>query len=295
MVIKSGPESIVVHPGAAHLDDFLSVCVALYIWDSIKQVSRREPTDDELNDPSVVCLDVGGSYVPELANFDHHQFSRDDEANCALSLLAKDATWHLADGDVCLHDAFMLTHWYPLLMVTDARGPFAAAKTLGVTAEQFQMIHANPLSGAILQLFGGSTKLSGTDMQVMRMLGGMICDFAIDLYVRINFELPNAIVTHEVRGNKILVLRDSNSQGLNLYRERNCPESALSVMYDDRGPGWTLYRFDDHPCFDFSKLESHPKVSFAHKGGFIAKTGERLSLAEVLELIHMAHTDATRP
>jgi hypothetical protein len=45
----------------------------------------------------------------------------------------------------------------------------------------------------------------------------------------------------------------------------------VTVVRDDRGPGWTLFRRNDHPHVDFSQVDAAPGVIFAHRNGFIVK------------------------
>ena len=69
-------------------------CVLLFAlcgeYNNRTVVERRNPTEEELNDADVVVLDVGEKHQPELSNFDHHQFNRNDDPACALTLLLKD-------------------------------------------------------------------------------------------------------------------------------------------------------------------------------------------------------------
>ena len=64
-------------------------------------------------------------------------------------------------------------------------------------------------------------------------------------------------------------------------------EIAVSISKDDRGDGWTLYRYDDDPRVDFSVLAGHPDIVFAHKGGFIAKT-KAITINEAIEIVRKA-------
>ncbi len=63
---------------------------------------------------------------------------------------------------------------------------------------------------------------------------------------------------------------------------------AVTVTRDDRGQGLCLFRRNDDPRVDFSRLEGHEGVVFAHKGGFVAKTKEWMDPAA---LIHLALKD----
>ena len=66
-------------------------------WQCVQNIKiccqfTRDPTESELNDPNVVVIDIGERHEPHLSNFDHHQFDRNHEPCCALSLILKDMT-----------------------------------------------------------------------------------------------------------------------------------------------------------------------------------------------------------
>jgi hypothetical protein len=44
------------------------------------------------------------------------------------------------------------------------------------------------------------------------------------------------------------------------------------VYPDRRGNGYGLSRHNDHPGLDFTRIEKHDDVHFAHARGFVAKT-----------------------
>ena len=69
------PQLIVTHPGGAHKDDFLACCLLAHLHGS--PIQRREPTSEDLANPSICVVDVGGEHDAQLNNFDHHQFPRD--------------------------------------------------------------------------------------------------------------------------------------------------------------------------------------------------------------------------
>ena len=76
---------ILTHPGGAHKDEFLACCVLAFQHDV--PIVRREPSDDDLADTGVIVVDVGHEHEPERNNFDHHQFPKDSDPVCALSLV----------------------------------------------------------------------------------------------------------------------------------------------------------------------------------------------------------------
>ena len=47
---------IVTHPGSSHKDEFLACCVLLAV--SHAPIARREPTADDLADPTIAVVDA---------------------------------------------------------------------------------------------------------------------------------------------------------------------------------------------------------------------------------------------
>lgn len=66
---------VVTHPGVFHADDVIAVALLACLTSGTENdaVQRRVPTVEELEDPTVLVLDVGGRHNPSLRNFDHHQ------------------------------------------------------------------------------------------------------------------------------------------------------------------------------------------------------------------------------
>lgn len=62
----------VTHPGIFHADDVCAIAW-LQMQGCQAPVVRRNPTQEELKDPNVLVVDVGGEYCQEAGNFDHHQ------------------------------------------------------------------------------------------------------------------------------------------------------------------------------------------------------------------------------
>jgi len=78
-------KTIITHRGGAHKDDFLA-CSLLVACHEVP-IFRKDPTDEDLADPSIAVVDVGHLHEPEKNNFDHHQFPRDHPPTCALTLV----------------------------------------------------------------------------------------------------------------------------------------------------------------------------------------------------------------
>ena len=51
---------IPTHPGSAHKDEFLACCLLVAVHGV--PIVRREPIQADLDDPSVIVVDVGGEH-----------------------------------------------------------------------------------------------------------------------------------------------------------------------------------------------------------------------------------------
>lgn len=271
------------HPGEAHVDDFLSVCVeAAIAADAGLElvVERREPTDAELNDPAVVVVDTGMQYDPGRNNYDHHQLPREAEAECALSLLARHRSW---DGE-SVFEAFGATRWFPTLRVMDSKGPYALAGELGTTNKVvFRLL--SPVDRALLAEFQAET----LPVSLLASVGKRLLDQSVAALRAVN-SLSDRCLMVEAGGVSGYVLEDDDTTGTDEWRELRAPGTAFSIVYDNRGPGWALFRYDDDPRINFSRLAGREEVIFAHNGGFIAKTASReeITLERALELVRDA-------
>lgn len=269
----------VVHKGQAHRDDFVAVAIA-FAMGLVTKVFRNDPTADELADPNVLVLDVGGEYAPEKGNFDHHQFDRNDPAACACTLLLK----HLG-----LLERFYLLDWVRSTEVMDSKGPFVLAQTLGCQPDAI-FRNMSPIEGAMVELFEKRQALnSETDLfgMVMADIGRAMLGYAEEIWGQLEWLQKNAQLM-TIGTVPAMVIESDNTKGTQKYRDARHPELGICISHDDRGAGWSLYRFNDHPQVDFSRVKDDPRVLFAHAGGFIAKTKERLPLSEVYALVRRA-------
>jgi len=74
--------TVVVHRGRAHVDDFLAACVCIH--HTRFPLFRTDATLEMLNDSSCWVLDQGLRFDPELHNFDHHHLK---DQICSLTML----------------------------------------------------------------------------------------------------------------------------------------------------------------------------------------------------------------
>ena len=266
--------SIVTHPGGAHKDEFLA-CAVLLSKDSLP-IYRREPTEVDLADETIAVLDVGGEHDPERSNFDHHQFPRDMEPTCALSLVLQ----HLG----LYEDAREFCSWLEVAEWFDCRGPNDTAEWLGVDREIMGKLNS-PLDITLLQSFGKQTEHHPGEpiWEVMRMIGTDLVGYLTSLRSRLDFVAQHCEVWTMKAGDggwKVLFLPYTESSPEEAsgvlgwhVNALGLEDQVLALVYpDSRGEGYGMRRFNDDQRLDFSQLEEEADIRFAHARGFIAKT-----------------------
>lgn len=296
-------KKIIVHGGNAHLDDVVSCALTLVdrAWGDMENghaatvktaladacegvvIERREPTEDELANPHVLVLDVGGHYRPDLGNFDHHQLPKGTRES-AMSLFA--ASVGLPNGNFngaaeyvpgsaeypgdslasFLEDAYP---WFRTRVMLDACGPFETAKENLVewsVVERFP----GPCEEIVLKAFERAEPEARVD--VVRPLAEMI------LRRHAAWERVASTVKyhHPHWANGKFTLADFT--GADPADAEACSDmftryvNGVAVFHDNRGKGLTLLRLRDDPRIDFTKVKDDPEVAFCRSGGFIVKT-----------------------
>jgi len=279
--------TIITHPGGAHKDDVLAV--SLLIAEHGARVLRREPTAEELDDPGVAIVDIGGVHDATRMCFDHHHFPREHEPTCALSLVLM----HLGLYD----DARQLCDWLEPAEWFDSRGPKKTAEWLGVPRAAIAQLHS-PVDVTLLRRFAQASELEPgeTLYEFMRLVGQDLLDYLKSS--RAQLDALGACIERwavPAKGEVVetLVLRrdalnlEEPSAALARYARMEGLEATIAALIypDRRGDGYGITRFDDHPRLDFSALVDEPDVHFAHQSGFMCKTSatERGRLEELLE------------
>ncbi len=265
---------VVTHPGGAHKDDLLAVCVL--IAEHGCPVERREPTEEDLEDPGTAVIDVGGSDDASLQNYDHHQYPREHPPTCALSLVLE------ARG--LYQDAKKLCDWLEPAEWFDSRGPSKTAEWLSVPRRAISQLNS-PIDMTLLRRFAGTSVLRPGDPlhTFMGFVGEDLLNYLREAQTRIAF-VSEHIERWEVAtaGDSVSVLYlprtdppvDEPSGSVASYIRTQGLESEIAVMVypDRRGSGYGLSRYEEHPRLDFYLIEPEPDVHFAHKSGFMCKT-----------------------
>ncbi|MCB9744410.1 MAG: MYG1 family protein [Alphaproteobacteria bacterium] len=266
--------TILTHPGSAHKDDVLAVCVLAAKHDA--PVLRRVPTPQDLADPGVVIVDVGGVHDPARSNFDHHHFPREHPPTCALSLVLQ------AEG--LYEDALQFCDWLETAEWFDARGPNRTAEWLGVPRRALSQL-SSPVDGTLLKRFSQRTELLPGDPlhQFMRFVGEDLLEHLALARSRLAFVGQHAERWAVPAGEeqvqtlympRVEPLQDGSSDAVGAYiRAQGLGGTIAAIVYPDRrGPGFGIGRYEDHPRLDFSRVGDEPDVHFAHVTGFMCKT-----------------------
>jgi hypothetical protein len=254
---------IITHPGQAHFDEFISCCYLLAQYPIIS-INRREPTQDELLDPTCFVIDVGRIFDPVANNYDHHQFPRDHQPMCAFSLV-------LGDN---YRDWFDIFSWLKITEMMDSKGPSYVADKLDLTIEDLFAVSMNPIVGYVLNHFSSFRVLFSDDRLVswMRDFGRSLIDKVQTIKETITFLDENARL---IRYRDCLVVSAetfNNIVGLETWCKRQPKEITVTVIKDDRGPGLSLFRRNDAPCIDFKLGKDRKDCHFVHENGFVYKT-----------------------
>jgi len=265
---------ILTHSGGAHKDDVLAVCVLAARHGA--PVVRREPTPEELDDPSVAIVDVGGVHDPARSNFDHHHFSREHAPTCALSLVL--------DSLGLYDDALRFCDWLPTAEWFDSRGPTKTAEWLGVPRRAISQLNS-PVDMTLLRRFSQVQELEPKEplYLFMQMVGEDLLAHLRLARERLDFvaeRVERWSIPCEGEHIEVLFLPRSEPEAdepsamvAGYVRASNLEAEIAAIVYPDRrGSGYGISRFEDHPGLDFSRVEDQEDVHFAHKSGFMCKT-----------------------
>jgi hypothetical protein len=284
---------ILTHPGSSHKDEFLACCLLVAVNDA--PILRREPTQQDLSNPNMAVVDVGGEHQPEMGNFDHHQFPKDHPPTCSLSLVLMDMGLY--------DDARKYCDWLEVAEWFDTRGPQETAAWLGVERELLAKLNST-VDLTLLRRFAGMSEVrSGEPMwEVMRWIGSDLIGYLKSLREKLN-EIARSseiweIGVGELSFRVLFLPRSANisedaSAGLARYAA-GLPEyqQVVGMVYPDRrGTGFALSRFNDYLGLDFTQIETESDVHFAHARGFVAKTSA-VDLARIRELLSKSRVTA---
>lgn len=281
---------VVTHPGGAHKDDVLA-CAVLIARHGCP-IERREPTDEELEDPTVATVDVGSAHDAALHNFDHHHFPREHPPTCALSLVL--------DALGVYDDALRFCDWLEPAEWFDSRGPNKTAEWLGVERRVVSRL-GSPIDSTLLRRFAAASRLCAgeTVYDYLKLVGEDLLQFLRDVRASIE-HVANAGERWQVACGDDVVEAvflprgaeppDEPSGSVARYIRSVGLEQVVGAMVypDRRGAGYGIQRYEDDPRLDFSRVAHEPDVHFAHASGFVCKTSAT-DPARLKALIHGAY------
>lgn len=267
-------DKIITHGGGSHRDEFLACC--LLISECPAPIERRDPTEDELADAAIAVVDIGHRHEPELNNFDHHQFPREADPTCALSLVLM---------KLGLYDhAKQFCDWLESTEHFDCRGAKETGEWIGVTPEQMRRLDS-PIDPTILRLFAAQKQhLPGEPLwEVMRAMGTEWAGYVRGMVEQIQFLAEKGelwTIQHNGASFEVFAILDRNSPlgdaatGVGFHlKDLGKEEAVVAIAYpDNRSEGHGLRKFNDSATMEFTRLEEEGDVHFTHKRGFIAKT-----------------------
>jgi hypothetical protein len=194
-----------------------------------------------------------------------------------------------------LHEAAMQSFvWYPYISMMDVRGPYQAAKHLGVDASVL-LAASSPIDGYLLSIFANAKTLGSRNL-LYKFMKGLGTDLLalIDRKMARLARLKNEAQVLPVKHLKAVfsAIREDPKLAMELYLgDLDDDNIAISITPSNRGDGWELLRLVDHPMVDFRAIANCKDVSFVHNNGFLAKTRTRLPIEEVLPLVCRAVAD----
>ncbi len=264
---------IVTHPGGAHKDDLLAVCVLAAQHGA--PVERRDTTPADLANPAVAVVDIGGVHDPQRLNFDHHHFDREHPPTCALSLVLQHQGLY--------EDAKLFCDWLEPAEWFDSRGPNKTAAWLEVPRRAISQLNS-PIDMTLLRRFAAQpVHTPGQPLYAyMQMVGQDLLDYLATVRERIAFVRTHGerwqVTAGDQRIEVVFLPRtdplpdEPSAAAKSFVRAEGLENSVAAIVYPDRrGEGYGIARYEDHPRLDFSVVQDEADVHFAHKSGFMCK------------------------
>lgn len=265
----------VIHPGPAHRDEFLSVGMARYfgLINETSSVSRREPVPGDLEDPHTLVLDCGKSLEPARGNFDHHQ--KGMEGQCTMTLLAE----YLGIDKI-----LAVEPWYERTAQLDSLGPFNTAKEMGL--EKFPFSLLSPIEKGLLRLWAQEEYLTHYMVEASAAIFEQLYLDAKAKADDLDW-LDNHVKVIDIEGLLVGYIPDFTGTPTNVsvWMDRHETNFAIAVNPAARGNGLAMFRIENNPAVDFTRISDRDEVGFAHPGGFLATTKEPVEWAVVEDLI----------
>jgi hypothetical protein len=258
---------IVTHDGQAHQDELFAVAMLVAKYNI--PYYRRDPTPDELENPEVCVVDVGGQYDPAKCNFDHHQ---DKKLPASIIMVAK----FLGIKNL---------NWMGLVSIQDLNGAQDAADTVGVSLDDYWSIKGPLTSVALFEFSRGGNQPFSPNL-IYSIGQGILSQ---DRIMKRREDTFDKCVETKMVNDVLLVIIEKTTEknstaGLSDWVKRRFnTDNYISVSPSQRG-GYSIACIGKHNV-NCSILEGSHGVTFIHGSGFLAsvtKFEDACRLAEVV-------------
>jgi len=271
--------TILIDRNTRRIGDFYAACLLLKRFPQISRITLGSLSDREDRD---IVIGLGGRFEPSDCTmaFDTPRTHR----NCASNPLGLILTY-LGYYDT----ASYVWPWLYPLELREAHGPSALVEHLNCGHEVPAKL-ASPMEAAMLERFLNHASIMEADVLFHEMLsfgefliGQLIAAEAIDQWV----DSMHAMI--QVGDIHVLWIPSIPpapiEQAVNRLMLRSHPEAACSVIPDQKGTGWTFFRFAFHHAkLDFTRVQRN-EVCFCNQNGSLLKTRDRFNSAEDKDLI----------
>jgi len=259
---------IITHPGSAHFDDVTAVSLVLAVFDDTDfHIERREPKQEELEDPDIWVIDVGDRYEPEKRNFDHHQ-----SLECPASFV-------LVARYLGLTERLSIMPWWGFKDEVDRFGSRNSSIKFDAGDD---LVNRNPVEDWLTVRFASDVEKTEP---LLKSFGKYLIDEAEKLKNQI--EVLRAGKRVDISGVPAVISETRETIGLEEFRRLEEYPPDIVIALDRRDDGWRIFRYDGTPV-DLTLVSDDRRVSFAHKSGFLAKTRERLPVDDLIDLVSNA-------
>jgi hypothetical protein len=267
------PEKIIIHGGeTVHDDELIASAIVMGYFKTPIPIYRRPPTDQELANPNIWVLDVGMQLNEIQHNFDHHQ---DKGIDASFILVSRFLEVNLKPFK-----------WSEGINLLDTKGPFFVSNKY-FKGGDIRIIYSPILEFMLLKI-GKYQVVPTWFCEYLCEMGKYIISQAKDIAIRIEDIKERGLLIPIKNNSSARVLLYINKEdptfGIEEYKEESKFDIPISVTYDTRDMGYTLYRHHDDKRVNFSSL-CGDEVLFAHKGGFIAKLKNGTTIENIMKYI----------
>lgn len=281
------------------MDDFLATSLLMHVHGlGNEYVERREPTEEDFNDPEVWVVDVGEKLNYGLHNFDHHGmacpiglqgYMKDLEAKGSVSRKQSPAAFvlvldylmvHLDKTQVVDYNRMMTDDFFKASSFIDAYGPVSAEKAKISIKNSFANFVVKKFLLYVGVAFWDDTFKRFSEMEE-RANAASACSYGMII--------PNApdtkVLVFEWREKTLPAPIDECIDALRELKRWADSYPDIMIMEDDRGEGWMVKKQHGLVGWNFRKLEKNPNIRFINGNGTVFKTTTRTPLSDVVSLL----------